>query len=415
MRWFDLDQWNEIWDTIARNRKRSIMTALGVFWGVCLFVVMTGAGRALQHSVSSNLGNTSVNTSFFFTDVTSIPYRGMPARRWWELDNDDMEAVRKKVPGVKYVAAVSWGNSRKCSYDDRESDCALMGQTPDYQRIAPQGVLFGRFLNEIDEQERRKVCVIGKRVWSNLFPGGENPVGRQVWMDGLSFTVVGVLRKDMEIYLFGDVEESVVIPNSLLQQLFGRGNRIGVLAVTGEPGKEIEKLEEECRQVIYANHMIAPADTNAIWSFNLEDQVKRVRMLLWGLKLLTWIVGMGTLLAGIVGVSNIMLVTVRERTQEIGIRRALGASPRTIVMQMLSESFVLTFLAGIVGLTAGVALLSFAETAFASSPDSNFSCQITFGQGITAACVVVIGSLLAGIIPMLRALKIKAVDAIREE
>lgn len=353
------------------------------------------------------------------SDRTSVPYEGMPTGRSWELDWDDLEALRK-LPRIEYISAVCWGNQRNMSHQDHKGEFGLMGYSPDMQQIAPQQILMGRYLNEVDELRQRKVCVIGLQVWRDLFPGGEDPTGKTIQIGSSYFTVVGVTKPLGGMMAFSDPERTVVIPALLVQQMYGLGRTIDMLALTGYADEPTQEVIQECRQSIAARHLIAPDDKKAIYFQDTSEVFGKIMGLFRGISLLTWIVGLGTLLAGIVGISNIMLVLVRERTQEIGIRRAIGASPLTILSQILSESFILTFIAGIFGFGAGVGVLSIADSFYARAAQMDqhlpdISWQISFGMGILALGILVLGSLLAGIIPATRALRIKAVDAIREE
>lgn len=415
MNFFDTDRWNEIFQTIARNKKRSVMTALGVFWGIFMLVVMLGAGQGLEGISRAATGDISINTLMVQPVQTSIPYRGMPSNRWWMIDNDDIEAV-SQLDEVAYASGIMWGGEQHCSHEERKGDFFLMGYTPDYQRINPQRMIKGRFLNEIDMLQKRKVCLIGEQVWKDLFGGDEQVEGKVLLMNGTYFTVVGVFKRQSKFVSFGDDERTVAIPTSLLQQMFGMGKRIHLMTVAGRDDVNSRELEEAVKGVLFARHIISPDDKKAAWTMSLADFVDKMKGLFSGIALLTWVVGLGTLLAGIVGVSNIMLVLVKERTQEIGIRRAIGASPFSIISQILSESFVLTLTAGIFGLSAGVGVLSIVDSIPGLKPEGvGVPIQIGFSTGIVALLILVAGSLLAGIIPAVRALSIKAVDAIREE
>ena len=419
MRLFDTDRWNEIWQTIARNRKRSIMTALGVFWGIFMLIVLLGAGTGLGRMFRSQLGGTTVNTVLMQSMETSLPYRGMPINRWWRMDNDDVEAVRK-LEEVQYASGVLWGGDLHCSYENRKGDYFLMGYSPEYQKINPQKILFGRFINDVDMLQKRKACVIGTQVWKDLFPGGEDPTGKTVKMNNTYFTVVGVMKRQGSLVSFSDVERTVVAPISLAQQMYRQGRTIQMLAVAGYEDIPSRQVEKACKEALFSRHIVSPDDNKAVWVMSTAEFFARIQSLFRGITLLTWIVGLGTLFAGIVGISNIMLVLVKERTQEIGIRRAIGASPSVILAQILSESFVLTFIAGVLGLTAAVGVLSVADkiyyemmTVAQGGPDITW--QISFGTGMLALAILMAGSLVAGVIPAVRALQIKAVDAIREE
>ena len=420
MGFFDSDRWNEILQTISRNRKRSIMTALGIFWGIFMLVVLLGAGQGLGRMARSSLGDMTVNSAFFIPDQTSIPYKGMPSDRSWRLSDDDVEAVRAN-PAVKYAGGVIFGGTHNCARGSLKGDYHIMGYTPEIHRhIHIQPLLYGRLLNDMDQMHKRKVCVIGTQVWKDLFPGGGDPSGSIIQVGGSYFMVVGVVVKKGMAELGSDTERTLFVPASLAQQLFGRGRTVDLLAVAGEEGLPNREVVDICRRTLFARHIIAPDDPRAAWVISTTDLLENVSRLFRGISLLTWIVGLGTLLAGVVGVSNIMLVTVKERTQEIGIRRALGAPPAAIVSQILSESFVLTFIAGVAGFAAAVGTLSLADSLYyhtmvATLRGPEITMQIPFGTGLLALFILVSGSLAAGIIPVVRALRIKAADAIREE
>ena len=411
---FDLDRWEEIWQTISRNRKRSIMTAFGVFWGIFMLTIMLGAGLGLKNALFSQLGDMSVNSCFFWGGRTSIPYKGLPSGRYWQFENEDLAAIKKQVPNVRSVGSVIWGSECKFSRNDKKGDYSLVGYNPDFQQISPQPIRFGRFFNEIDMEQQRKVCILTEQVWLDLFPGGEDPVGSTIRMNNMYLTVIGMIKvPDRGFRFHGD--KSVLMPVSTMQQMYNMGHKLHSVAVAANDDADIKEVETNIKQLVFARHTISPDDTKAVYSQNLGEQVNKFNSLFGGIGTLTWIVGIGTLLAGLVGVSNIMLVIVRERTQEIGVRRALGARPRIIISQIMSESFVLTFVAGIFGLALAVALLSGAESVLTASAGRPIRPQISFGTGMLSMTVLILGSLLAGILPASRALRIKPVDAIREE
>ena len=411
---FDLDRWEEIWQTISRNRKRSIMTAFGVFWGIFMLTIMLGAGLGLKNALFSQLGDMSVNSCFFWGGRTSIPYKGLPSGRYWQFENEDLAAIKKQVPNVRSVGSVIWGSEYKFSRNDKKGDYSLVGYNPDFQQISPQPIRFGRFFNEIDMEQQRKVCILTEQVWLDLFPGGEDPVGSTIRMNNMYLTVIGMIKvPDRGFRFHGD--KSVLMPVSTMQQMYNMGHKLHSVAVAANDDADIKEVETNIKQLVFARHTISPDDTKAVYSQNLGEQVNKFNSLFGGIGTLTWIVGIGTLLSGLVGVSNIMLVIVRERTQEIGVRRALGARPRIIISQIMSESFVLTFVAGIFGLALAVALLSGAESVLTASAGRPIRPQISFGTGMLSMTVLILGSLLAGILPASRALRIKPVDAIREE
>lgn len=414
---FDLDRWQEIWATISRNKMRSFLTAMGVFWGIFMLVVMAGAGLGLERFMLKQVGSFATNSCFMFTDNTAVPYKGFRSGRYWDFSNSDLGVIRSNVAGVDVVSGVIFGRSVNISRGDKKGTFRLIGHMPEYQKIEPQGMSYGRYINDIDMDNRRKVCSIGSQVYKELFTPGEDPQGQILQINSSYFTVVGVSESLSNISIGGNSREMVIIPFSTMQQMYNRGDKFAMLAVTGVDEVDVRDLEQSIKDVVRSRHNISPDDAKAIGGFNLKEQFDMFSNLFFGIRLLTWIVGLGTLFAGVVGVSNIMLVVIRERTQEIGVRRALGAPPVAIISQIISESFVLTFVAGVAGIALGVSVLSVADSIIAAQTTEGvpISAQISFGAAMTAGSVLVLGGLFAGVIPAYRAMKIKAVDAIREE
>lgn len=270
MRFFDTDRWNEIWQTISRNRKRSIMTALGVFWGIFMLIVLLGAGMGLGRLFRAQLGGMSTNTVLLQSSRTSVPYKGMPTGRWWRMDNDDLEAV-SKLEEVEYTSGVIWGNELHCSYKERKGDYQMMGYTPDYQKINPQKIIAGRYINEVDMVHKRKVCVIGTQVQKDLFPGEPDPTGKVIKVGGSYFTIIGVMRRESSAMSFSDVERTVVVPISLAQQMFGYGRTIHLLALAGYKDVPSKQVEKAAREAVFARHMISPDDEKAAWTMSAGE------------------------------------------------------------------------------------------------------------------------------------------------
>lgn len=414
---FDLDRWQEIWATISRNKMRSFLTAMGVFWGIFMLVVMAGAGLGLERMMLKNVGSFATNSCFMFTSSTAVPYKGFRTGRYWNFSNSDLDVIRNNVKGINTVSGVIFSNNMNLSRGDKKGSFNVIGHMPEYCKIEPQAMTYGRYINDIDMSGRRKVCTLGTQIYKELFTPGEDPIGQIIQVNSSYFTVIGVNESLSNISIGGDSKETLIMPFSTLQQMYNNGDKFDMLAITGDDDIDVRDLEESVKDVIRSRHSISPDDTKAIGGFNLKEQFDMFSNLFLGIRLLTWIVGLGTLFAGVVGVSNIMLVVIRERTQEIGVRRALGAPPMAIIGQIMSESFVITFVAGIGGLTLGVGLLSIADSIIAAQTTEGLpiSAQISFGAAMAAASVLVLGGLFAGVIPAYRAMKIKAVDAIREE
>jgi putative ABC transport system permease protein len=414
---FDLDRWQEIWLTITHNKLRSFLTAFGVFWGMFMLVVMVGAGVALQRGMSSQIEGFATNSCFVWEQQTSEPYKGFKKGRNWNLENSDIPLLINKIPEIQYLAPVLFGGggTNNVTRNDKAGSYGVKGNYPSYNLIDESKMVYGRYINDIDIVEMRKVCVIGERVYQVLFPKDEDPIGKSIQVNGIYFQVVGVARHTSDVNIGGNAEESVVLPFSTMQQAFNQGNKVHFMAVTAKPGIKVKVIEDKIHEVLKAKHNIAPNDKKAIGGFNIEDQFNMFLYLGIGIAVLIWVVGLGTLFAGAIGVSNIMLVTVRERTREIGIRRALGATPRNIIVQILSESIILTLIAGIAGLMVGVGLLSLVGMALSHGDQFFKDPQISFSVAIAAFFILLIIGTLAGFIPANRAMNIKPIEAIREE
>jgi len=415
---FDLDRWQEIWFTITHNKSRSVLTAFGVFWGMFMLVVMVGAGVALQRGMNSQIEGFATNSCFVYADQTSEPYKGFKKGRTWNLENEDIPLILNKVPEIQYLAPVLFGgggSTNNVTRNDKAGSYSIKGSYPSYNEIDASKMVYGRYVNDIDIVEKRKVCVIGERVYEVLFPKDENPLGKNIKVNGIYFQVVGVARHTSGINIGGNAEESIILPFSTMQQAFNQGKIIHFMAITTKPGVKVKVVEDKVHKVLAEKHSISPLDKKAVGGFNIEDEFNMFLYLGIGIATLIWVVGLGTLFAGAVGVSNIMLVTVRERTKEIGIRRALGATPRDIIVQILSESIVLTLIAGIAGLMFGVGLLSLVGMALSHGDQFFKDPQISFTVAIGAMFILLIIGTLAGFIPANRAMNIKPIEAIREE
>lgn len=420
---FDLDRWQEIWVTITRNKMRSILTAFGVFWGIFMLVVMAGAGKGLENGIMEGIQGFSTNSCFFWANSTSEPYKGFRKGRSWDMKNSDVEIIRNKISNIQYITPMVFGgnSANNTVHKEKAGGYYVKGFYPEYDKIDHQQLMYGRFINDIDILEKRKVCVIGRRVYEELFQKGQNPVGELIKVNGMYYNVVGVINPITMININGSMEESVILPFTTMQQAYNYGDHIHLLTVTAKDNYKVSLIEEDIKKILKEQHSISPTDTQAVSSVNLEKQFTMFHYLFLGISILIWIVGLGTLFAGIVGVSNIMLVTVRERTKEIGIRRALGAKPKVIIGQIISESLILTLLAGLFGLSLGVVFLPVFEmllTVFRSDPNKGTFFahpQISFWIAVAALVILVFAGIIAGFIPAWRALQIKAIDAIREE
>ncbi len=414
---FDLDRWQEIWITITHNKSRSVLTAFGVFWGMLMLVLMVGAGNALEKGMTSQIEGFATNSCFFESSRTTLPYKGFRKGRRWNMTNSDIPVIREKVKELQYISPVlfSGGNDKNVVRGEKNGSYLVKGCYPEYDLIERSKMLYGRYVNDIDIAEKRKVCVIGERIYEVLFRKGEDPTGKQIRVNGIYFQVIGVARSTSGVSIGGQTAETVVLPFSTMQQAFNQGNIIHFLAATAKKGVPVRVIQDKILEVLKQQHQIAPEDKEAVFNMNIEEQFKMFNYLGIGIAALIWIVGLGTIFAGAIGVSNIMLVTVRERTKEIGIRRALGATPRNIIAQILSESIVLTVLAGITGIVVGVGLLRATGIVLSQGDQFFKDPQISFGMAVASLLILLVIGTFAGYIPAQRAMMIKPVEAIGEE
>ncbi|MGQ8338904.1 ABC transporter permease [Sunxiuqinia sp. A32] len=418
----DLDLWKEILSALKKNRMRSFMTAFGVFWGIFMLIIMSGAGKALENGVMDGIRAFASNSAFFWTERTSVPYEGFKRGRSWNYSNNDVEYIRQNVREIEYLSprlfGYSQGGGDNTIRGERTGSFNIYGDYPDYFKIDPWTPIEGRLINEIDVKQKRKVCIIGERVREVMFDKDEDAVGQYLKVSGVYFQVVGVIHPETRIGFGGRKEETIIIPFSTMQQAYNYGDDIHFFSVTSEKGTPVSVLEEKLKTLLKKRHHIAPEDNQAVASFNIEVEWIKYSGLFKGIQLLTWIVGIGTLFAGVIGVSNIMLVIIKERTQEIGIQRAIGATPGKIITHIVAESVFLTTMAGYIGLSLGVGLLELANMALESgNPDEIFfrRPEFSFDMAMMALAVLIISGILAGLIPAKRAISIKPIDAIRDE
>ena len=327
----------------------------------------------------------------------------------------DVDRLKAQVPQLDLVCPALMRNSGNVIFKDKKIAASFRGQVPDYAHIEPPRLYYGRYLNEMDIAQSRKVCVIGKRVYKTLFPAGGNPCGKRVEVDKQFYQVVGVDYSDGSITVGGRSEESVIIPLTVMQSNYNMGDSISYICMTVRNGSRISSVIKRVREVIGQAHDIDPNDEKAITLVNAEVMFSMLDSLFSGVNFLIWLVGIGTLLAGAIGVSNIMMITVRERTTEIGIRRAIGATPRVILSQILSESVVLTTVAGMSGILVGVLILQMLELGNTTDGIVSAHFQVHFWMAVGSLLLLSLLGVLAGLAPAARAMSIKPVDAMRDE
>ena len=410
----DKDTCEEILVTITRNKTRSLLTAFGVFWGIFMLVALMGGGQGMEQELHKEFEGFATNSGFIFAQKTGEAYKGFRKGRSWDLEMADVERIGKLAPiEISTPSVAQWGKT--AIYEGNKYDCSVKGLYPDYEQIEHQEMAYGRFINDVDIREARKVCVIGKRVYESLFPKGGDPCGKYVQVDSIYYRVVGMCSSEGNVNIQGQASEAVTLPYTTMQKMYNLGNTVELVCFTMKPGVKVADVEEQVKQTIKAAHYISPDDQQAVMMLNVEAMSSMMDALMTGVHTLIWMVGLGTLFAGAIGVSNIMMVTVRERTTEIGIRRAIGARPRDILQQILSESMVLTTVAGMAGISLAVLVLQVLEAAANPQGVVETHYQVSFGMAVGTCVLLIALGVLAGLAPAYRAMAIKPIEAIRDE
>lgn len=417
---FDRENWTEIWATIKSNRLRSVLTAFGVFWGIFILVVMLASSKGFENGLRGNFEGVATNSAFVWSQTSSIPYKGYNAGRNWEITNYDIESIKALNPDLKMIAprlrAFS-SNTNNIVYKEMKGNYSVFGDYPAYFNIIPIEMIKGRALNQRDIDEERKVCVIGKQIYEEMFKGKE-AIDEYIRIDNTNFKIIGIAKPKTNINVGSNPKRTVFMPFTTLQKLYGYGNQVHFFCMTAKDNVPVAKLEEKVKALLLKRHQLSPKDKKAVGGFNMEKEFAKLNSVFTGIELLSLIVGLGTLLAGVIGVSNIMLIVVRERTKEIGIKRALGAQSGLIRKQILFESVLLTVFAGFSGLFFSVALLELIGMATDSITEDaliHFVPATDIKMGLAALAVLTLGGVLAGLFPASRAINIKPIDALRDD
>ena len=413
---FDVDSFREIADSLVRNKSRSLLTGFGVFWGVFMLLFMLGGGDGLKQLVEAEFEGFATNTGIMVSSQTSEPYKGYKEGRYWQLNYTDVERLKMMIPELETVtpSVSNWGST--IVRGSNTSSGSFKGVYADFTKIEEPRMKYGRPLNEADILQERKVCMIGKRIYQDLFPEGGDPCGEFIQVGSVYYQIVGVDFSSGNVSLNGRASQSVSVPLPVAQKILNRGKNVDMVCVTARSGVRMSDLEPRIRQIMARQHQYDPKDKQALVFINTEQMFALVDNLFTGVNFLILLVGLGTILAGVIGVSNIMMVTVKERTTEIGIRRAIGATPRDILSQIIMESISLTLVAGSFGIVFAVQLLRLLETIVRMNPDNPAaSFQIGFWLAIVAALLLAVLGVVAGLAPASRAMAIKPVDAMRDE
>lgn len=419
---FSRDRWNEIIEALTSNWFRTLMTAFGVLWGIFILVILLAAGKGLENGVKQGFGGIATNTMFMWTQVASRPYKGMPKGRFYSFEVEDVAAIEREVPDLRFVSPRNqlggFGGDNNVVRGLNTGAFNVYGDYPEIIQQEPMDITSGRFVNHSDIDQKRKVAVIGTGVQAALYDKGEDPLGTYIKISGVNFMVIGTYKKKSR---GGDAEEGqkeIFVPFTAFSQAFNRGNKVGWMAITAKDNNSITALKGDIIDLVKERHKIHPEDDRAVGNFDLYQEFSKVNGLFVALKAVAYFVGVLVLLSGIIGISNIMLIVVKERTNEIGVRRALGATPWSIRGQILMESIFLTIISGMSGIilaTGVIWLVNFQLDQMDTSEMMFLNPSVDLGVVIVALSILIISGLLAGLIPAQHAIKVKPVDALRTE
>jgi putative ABC transport system permease protein len=411
---FEIDKWQEIFNTIQKNKLRTFLTGFSVAWGIFMLIILLGSGKGLENGVREQFKGGATNGIWISSGITSMKFKGLKTGREIDLTNEDYSYLKTTLKGPDRMSARLFLGSCLTSYKKEYGTFFVSPCHPDYGIIKEVQILQGRFLNNIDISEFRKVAVIGEKVKSDLFKGSDTiALGKYISIKGVLFKVVGIFR---DFSRNDDEQKRIYLPISTAQRIFNGDNIINQVSFTTgtAPPEEADAMVKNTRTILAKRHTFSYDDERAINIWNKSEEVRKFNALFAGIRLFIWIIGIGTIIAGVVGVSNIMMIVVKERTKEIGIRKALGATPFSIISLVLQESILITGFAGYVGLVLGVGLLeliskNMPETEFFRNPEADFS------LALGATILLVIAGAIAGFVPAMKAAKVRPVEALRDE
>lgn len=416
---FDLDKWQEIYHSVSKHKLRTGLTAFGVFWGIFMLILLLGAGKGLENGVQSIFKGYSTKSFYMGSDKTSVLHNGLKIGRTIEPNIQDIELIKTNFDEIESISPKQqlW-EENNIVYLNKNAIYNVLGVYPEWRNVENMNIVFGRFLNATDENEGRKVTVIGKTAATFFFINPENAIGKYIKVRGSFFKIVGVSEPVTSGWRAKEELQTLWIPYRTMQQTFNMKNKVYFWGCVVKEQYNSEIVVKKIRALLSKKYSFAETDEKAIWAWNMETESNKFKGLFAGIKLFVWVVGLGTIVAGIVGISNIMLIVVKERTREIGVRKALGATPISIITLIIQESIVITTVAGYVGLILGVGLiegLSYGLSKMSESNDFFKNPSIDFSVAMSALVLLVVSGALAGLIPAIKAARVQPIEALRDE
>ena len=408
---FERDTWQEVYDSLTKNKLRSALTMVGVWWGILLLIGLLGSAKGLENSFNRLFGSFATNSVFVWAQSTSKPFKGFQEGRQVQLKISDAKKIEENVEGIEFVVPRN-RNQALVVHNFLSGNFSVSGDYPLLDQVQKKKMIQGRFINQTDIDENRKVIAISEEIYKQIFEKDAEMIGEYIQLNGMNFKVVGMFETGGNMGPSDDMN----IPFTTFQQIYNMGENIGWMMITGKPEYDISQIEADAKLILRNLNKVHPEDNRAFGSFNLGKEFAKITGFLTGMQFLTWFVGVATLFAGVFAIGNILLITVKERTKEIGVRRALGATPFEIKRQIVIEAVFITILAGLFGIISGGWILIALDSAFGQGSDAvivNASVSITV-VFVALLILVVLGTLI-GLIPAFKATSIKPIDALREE
>jgi len=410
---FDPDTWQEIYGSIRKNKLRASITIIGVMWGIFLLIVLLGAAKGMENNFNKIFGNFATNSVFVWAQSTSMPFKGFQEGKGIRLKLTDADHIMNEIEGLEFVVPRHQSQAQ-AENKFKVGTFGIYGDYPALDLVEKKDMMKGRFINHNDIEEKKKICVIEEEIFKQLFDKDENPIGQYIKINAVNYKVVGMYKEGQ--VRMGGPQGAIHIPFTTFQQVYNTGDTMGWMMITGKPGFEIKQIEADVKLLLKTLHKVHPKDNRAFGSFNLGNEIKKFTGFLTGMQFLTWFVGIATLIAGVFAIGNILLITVKERTKEIGIRRALGAKPWEIKRHIMLESVFLTSIAGALGIIFGGLILMLIDTTLGQGDDAaltNPTVDIPVIL-ISVSILILLGTLI-GLIPAQVAVSIKPIDALRDE